>query len=509
MLRAAALASPRRNGPHALTHATDEAVLDAARAILGDQLDEEWEELTEVPFHSERKFSAAVGRTPGKVRVVVKGAPEVLLPRCSHVRDDRGKRPLDAAHRARAAAAVHDLAAQGLRVLAVARRNVGSVAEPGPEPDEVAGLGDLTLLGFIALADTARPQAVGTIAALQQCGVRPVMITGDHPVTARTIATALGFPAADLVTGPELAAVEEGARAAKVRRASVFARVSPEQKLQIVEALRQDGQVVAMAGDGANDAAAIRLADVGIGMAAKGSTSARSAADLVLTEPDLGLVIDALVEGRAMWQRVRSAVAVLLGGNVGEIAFTLVGTALAGHAPISTRQFLVVNMFTDLLPSTALTLAPTPVDPAERSALLASGPPSLGAPLLRDIGLRGTVTSVSALVAWQIGRFTGSRRRAGTMGLATLVGTELGQTLLLGRRNPLVLAASLGSAAVLMAIIQLPGVSTFLGSTPLGPVGWSVVLACSTVATIASAALPSLLSRLRAALPPVSVSGVG
>ncbi|MCW2702560.1 MAG: cation-transporter ATPase [Blastococcus sp.] len=504
MLRAAAHASPRRNGTHASTHATDEAVLDAARAILGDQLDEEWEELTEVPFHSERKFSAAVGRTPGKVRVVVKGAPEVLLPRCSHVRDDRGKRPLDSAHRARAADAVNDLAAQGLRVLAVARRNVGGVgdvAEPVPEPEEVADLGDLTLLGFIALADTARPQAAATIATLAKSGVRPVMITGDHPVTARAIAVTLGMPAEDLVTGPELADLDEGARIARVRGASVFARVSPEQKLQIVEALRHDGQVVAMAGDGANDAAAIRLADVGIGMAAKGSTSARSAADLVLTEPDIGLVIDALVEGRAMWRRVRDAVAVLLGGNVGEIAFTLAGTALGGHAPISTRQFLVVNMFTDLLPSMALALAPTPAGTVERSALLTSGPPSLGAPLLRDIGLRGAVTSASALVAWQIGRFTGSRQRAGTMALATLIGTELGQTLLLGGRNPLVLATSLGSAAVLAAVIQLPGVSGFLGSTPLGPVAWSVVLACSAGATFASATLPRLRAPRGPAVP--------
>jgi cation-transporting ATPase I len=210
-------------------------------------------------------------------------------------------------------------------------------------------------------------------------------------------------------------------------------------------------------------------------------------------------VIDALVEGRAMWRRVRDAVAVLLGGNVGEIAFTLAGTALGGHAPISTRQFLVVNMFTDLLPSMALALAPTPTGPAERSALLAAGPPSLGSPLLRDIGLRGTVTSVSALVAWQIGRFTGGRQRAGTMALAALVGAELGQTLLLGGRDPLVLATSLGSAAVLAAVIQLPGVSSFLGSTPLGPVGWSVVLACSAGATVASAALPRLRPRLQGA----------
>jgi cation-transporting ATPase I len=235
------------------------------------------------------------------------------------------------------------------------------------------------------------------------------------------------------------------------------------------------------------------MADVGIGMEAKGSTSARSAADLVLTEPDVSLLLDALVEGRAMWRRVRDGVAVLLGGNAGELLFTLLGTAMAGRAPISTRQFLVVNMFTDLLPSMALALAPTPSDVEKRRALLAAEPPSLGAPLLRDIGLRGAVTSAGALAAWLIARRAGTPRRASTVALATLVGAELGQTLLLSGRNPLVLGTGLGSAAVLAAVIQVPGASQLFGCTPLGPVAWAVVLACSTAATITSAVLPSLL----------------
>jgi cation-transporting ATPase I len=322
------------------------------------------------------------------------------------------------------------------------------------------------------------------------------MITGDHPVTARAVARGLGVAAEELVTGPELAGLEASARLPRVAQASVFARVSPEQKLQVVDALRQCGRVVAMVGDGANDAAAIRVADVGIGMAAKGSTSARSAADLVLTRPDVSLLLDALVEGRAMWRRVREGVAVLLGGNAGELLFTLLGTALAGRAPIGTRQFLVVNMFTDLLPSMALALAPTPAEPADRRSLLAARPPSLGAPLMRDIGFRGTVTSVGALTAWLVGRATGTQNRASTIALATLVGAELGQTLLLGGRNPVVLATGLGSAAVLGTIIQVPGVSQLFGCRPLGPVAWAIVLGCSTAATVASAALPRLFPDL-------------
>jgi cation-transporting ATPase I len=410
------------------------------------------------------------------------------------VRDDTGKRPLERAGRERATEAVHGLAAQGLRVLAVARRNVGGLGER--VPDDVAEAGDLTLLGFIGLADTPRPRAAETVGALRAAGIRTVMITGDHPVTARAVAQRLGIPADRLVTGPELAGLTVGARTERVASASVFARVSPEQKLQIVEGLRDSGRVVAMTGDGANDAAAIRLADVGIGMSARGSTSARTAADLVLTEPDVSLLLDALVEGRAMWRRVREGVAVLLGGNAGEILFTLVGTALAGRAPISTRQFLVVNMFTDLLPSMALALAPTPAEPGARTALLAADPPSLGRPLLRDIAVRGALTSAGALVAWQLARATGSHRRAGTVGLAALVGAELGQTLLLGGRHPLVLLTGVGSAAVLAAIIQIPGVSQFFGCTPLGPVGWAIVLGCSAAATLASVVLPRVAPRL-------------
>jgi len=352
---------------------------------------------------------------------------------------------------------------------------------------------DLTLLGFVALADIPRPQAAPTIAALHTAGLATVMITGDHPVTAQAIAAGLGIPTGRVVTGPELAGLDDVARTRLVARASVFARVSPEQKLRIIAALQRSGRVVAMTGDGANDAAAIRLADVGIGMAAHGSTSARSAADLVLTDPDVSLILDALVEGRAMWGRVRDAVAILLGGNAGEVGFTLAGTALAGRAPIGTRQFLLVNMLTDLLPSMAIALAGTPADPGERQALLAGGVPSLGGPLLRDIAIRGTTTGAGALAAWQVGRFTGTRRRASTIALAALVGTQLGQTLLVGGRNPLVLATGVGSAAVLAGIIQTPGLSQFFGCTPLGPVAWVTATGCATGATLLAAAAPHLL----------------
>jgi len=150
-------------------------------------------------------------------------------------------------------------------------------------------------------------------------------------------------------------------------------------------------------------------------------------------------------------------------------------------------------MLTDLLPSMAIALAGTPTDPGERQALLAGGVPSLGGPLLRDIAIRGTTTGAGALAAWQVGRVTGTRRRASTIALAALVGTQLGQTLLVGGRNPVVLATGVGSAAVLAGIIQTPGLSQFFGCTPLGPLAWATATGCATGATLLAAAAPHLL----------------
>ena len=184
-----------------------------------------------------------------------------------------------------------------------------------------------------------------------------------------------------------------------------------------------------MAGDGGNDAAAIRLADIGIGLAAHGSTAARAAADLILTDPDLTRILDALNEGRALWASVRDAVAILLGGNAGEVAFTVLGTALSGRAPLGTRQLLLVNLLTDMLPALAVAhRTPIPDD----TSMTQPAPALWGPDFTRLLAIRGTATTLGALTAWQTGRLTGRPRRADTMGLAALITTQLGQTLITG-----------------------------------------------------------------------------
>ncbi|MBY8861286.1 cation-translocating P-type ATPase [Nocardia sp. CA2R105] len=503
LLRAAAHACPNpEDSP--LVHATDRAVVEAAHTHLGHRPPHAWDRIDEVPFESFRGYSAAVGNTGLHIRLAVKGAPEVLLPRCDQVlcTDNEGRPRISGftpKSRTAAETAVRRLAAQGLRVLVVARRDFASA------PDDVTEeIEQLTLLGFLGIADSPRPQALELLAELARNDISVRMITGDHPITARAVAEQLAIPADTVATGADLDALDEDGQAELIEQATVFARVSPEHKVRIVSALQRRGHTVAMAGDGSNDAAAIRTADVGIGLAARGSVAAREAADLILTDTgsvlDLTVLLETLAEGRGMWQRVRDAIGVLVGGNAGEVAFTVLGTLLSGRAPIGTRQFLVVNLLTDLGPAMALTLADTrPVDDTDTADTTLGPPPGIGTEFLQAVAVRGTCTTLGAGAAWLLGRATGRRRRADTMALAALIGTQLGQTLVIGRHSSLVWTTVAASSAVLAAIIMTPGVNRFFGCVPLGPVAWSIVLGCTATGTGAALLAGRALSEPQAA----------
>ena len=500
LLLVAARASPRVDGDvtRTLAHATDRAVVDAARIHVG--ADRPWRLVDELPFETSRGYAASLGLDARTSRLAVKGAPEVLLGRCTKIRATSGAAakevvPMTSALRRAARGLVHDLAADGLRVLAVAETDPSGVASAGPVADLVGGL---TLVGFLGIADTPRPTAAKAVQRLSQAGITVTMITGDHPATAAAIARQVGIPRPDQVlVGAEISKLAEAERTARIAASAVFARVSPEQKVHIIHSLQRAGRVVAMTGDGTNDAAAIRLADVGIGVSSRGSTSARSSADLVLTEADTSRLVDALMEGRALWASVRDAVSILVGGNAGEVAFTLLGAALTGRAPLNTRQLLLVNLLTDMFPALAVALAPAVPDGAGNGgdALAASGPVGsfLGAGLARNISIRGGATALGGIAAWQAGRMTGRRKRADTMGLAGLVLTQLGQTLLTNWRSPVVIATSGLSAAALVGIVETPGVSQFFGCTPLGPVAWTMAAGSAAGATLAAGVAPRLV----------------
>jgi cation-transporting ATPase I len=352
------------------------------------------------------------------------------------------------------------------------------------------------LLGFLGLADPVRETAASATEQLQQAGIRVVMLTGDHPSTAEGVAAKLGIlDGGRVLTGPAIDGLDDAALERELDHVSVFARVTPSHKVRLVRAYQRRGQAVAMTGDGANDAPAIRLADVGVALGEHSTPAARHAADLVVVDGRIETILDAIVEGRAMWASVREALAILVGGNLGEIAFTLGGAILTGRSPLNARQLLLVNLFTDVLPAMAIAVRPPPDRSPED--LLAEGPEeSLGSQLDRAIVARAATTAAGAGVAWGLARATGRGKRASTIGLAALIGTQLGQTLASGWDDPLVWAASVGSAAAMVGVIQTPGLCRLFGCTPLGPVGWGIAGGSALGATGLSLVAPKVVDAL-------------
>ena len=492
LLGAALRASPLEDEDEPLSHATDQAVVhggERAGVDVGEG-SRHWRPLAELPFEPGRSFHAVRGHADDRALVCVKGAPEVVLERCTSWRRGDEVVNLHDGARSEAESVVERVASHGYRVLAVAQRDASSRDEL--VEDDVA---DLELLGFVALADSVRTTAADALATARRAGIQVVMITGDHPATAGAVAEELGAGNGRVLVGTDLDGMSDEELCAAIEEGAVFARVTPAHKVQIVEALQHGGRVVAMTGDGANDASAIRLADVGLALGRRGTPAARDAADVVITDDALETIIEAIVEGRAVWASVRDALGVLVGGNLGEIGFTVLTSALTGASPLGPRQILFVNMMTDLFPAMAIAARP----PADRSpeTLLGEGPESsLDAALNADIVLRGVATAAGATSAWFAARMTGSARRASTVGLLALVGTQLGQTLVTGGRSPLLLATVAGSGAALAGTVQTPGISQFFGCTPVGPVGWGIALGASAAATGASVLLRPVAQRV-------------
>lgn len=487
IMRTALRATPEPDGGQRLPHGTDRALLDGARraGLDGRAGGGGWVAVAELPFASERGYHAVLGQTGDGFLLCVKGAPETVLPRCTSRATAGRTDALDAGGQARLESAARRLARRGLRVLAVAEAAVATNGSLGDDR-----VHDLTFRGFVALADPVRDSAVRAVSGLQQAGVRLVMITGDHPSTAESIAVELGLPeGGQTLTGAALDELDDEALVRLAPTVSVFARVAPRHKARLVDALERAGLVVAMTGDGANDAPAIRRASVGIAVGVRCTTAARNAADLVVTDDRIETLVDAVLEGRAMWTSVRDAVAVLIGGNLGEVGFTLASALAAGSPALNARQLLLVNLLTDTAPALAIALRPPPAVTPE--ALLREGPDaSLGVALARDVLWRGALTAASAGGAWVAARAVARRPRADTVALVALVGAQVGQTLLAGGRSPIVVGASLASFGALAAVVQIPGLSHFFGCRPLGPIGWTIAGAASLAATGASAVLP-------------------
>jgi cation-transporting ATPase I len=478
VLAAAVRASPWHEGDGGVPHPTDRAVLDGAReqsvGPQDDATDLEW--VAEIAFEPARGYHATLARHTGGLVLSVKGAPEVLLPRCTH----RQGRPLDAGVRHQVEAEVERLARRGYRVLAVAERPASDRADL-----DDGRVNRLEFRGLVALADPIRATATAAVTQLRAAGVDVVMVTGDHPSTAAAIGAELNMiNGKGVLTGAELEELDDGQLATVLPGIAVFARVSPAQKARLVRQLRKAGRIVAMTGDGANDAPAIRLAHVGIALGTHATAAAREAADLIVTDDRIETITGALIEGRAMWSSVRDAVGILVGGNLGEITFTLAAGLFTRAEGLNARQLLLVNLLTDVLPAMAVAVRPPPnVSPDQ---LLAEGPEaSLGGVLLRDVYRRAVVTAGTAGLGWLLARPVSTPAQASTTALVALVGGQLAQTIAVRGRTPLVVGAGVGSLAALALVVQTPVVSRFFGCRPLLPHQWAIAAGATTAAAAA------------------------
>jgi len=446
-----------------------EAALLAAAAKLGldpGRLNDELPRIAEIPFDSDRKRMTTVHQLPGgAARVICKGAPESML--------SSGVVTGNAAIREKAAARAEELATEGFRVLAVAAAD-RSDRPPGEEAES-----GLRLLGLIAILDPPRPAAAATIAACHAAGITPVLITGDHPATARAIATELGV----IRGGERVVDCRTTARAVDEGTTRVFARASPERKLLIIQARQAAGEVVAMTGDGVNDGPALRRADIGVAMGKRGTEVARQAADLVLADDELGTVVEAAEEGRRVYANIRRFLLYGLSGGGAEIAVMLIGPFLGLALPLLPAQILWVNLLTHGLPGVAL--GSEPADPTAMTR-----PPRPPAESVLGAGLWQRIIRVGAVIAAVIlgvavcGHATG--RPWQSMAFFALGATQL--AVALGSRarpgtlaNPSLLAAIAAALLLQFAGLYLPVLRDLLKTQPLPVTDLLIVCALSTL----------------------------
>ncbi len=406
MLRAGALASNATIAEEdgrwlAVGNPTEAAIVAAAARVGVESRELDASRLAEVPFTSDRKRMSVLVRASdagGGVEHLVKGAPDVVLDLCEAEQTTAGPVALTEERRGWWQSQIDALADQAMRTLAIAvgHEDGGSITE--------ANEAGLTILGVVGIIDPPRQEAGPAVAATRAAGIRVVMITGDHPRTASQIGSELGIAAAGApaVTGPELDNISDEELVDVVNDTSIFARVAPAHKLRLVGALQQQGHVVAMTGDGVNDAPALKAADIGTAMGVAGTDVAREAADVVLTDDNFATITAAVAEGRAIFHNIRSFLRYLLSSNIGEVFAMFFGVLLAGAlgldgsaaviAPLTATQILWINLLTDTGPALALG-----VDPGEDELMLR--PPRRPGDRVIDITMQRGILLVGATMA--------------------------------------------------------------------------------------------------------------
>ena len=353
------------------------------------ELNEKFPRLAGLPFDSDRKLMTTVNLIDGKNVVIVKGAFDVMASRCIAGDIEKAREITDSMSR------------DALRVLAVAYKIIDEIPE---EPTSEALESDLTFMGLVGMIDPPRPEAKDAVAVCRKAGIKPVMITGDHVITAQAIAREIGiFEEGDMaITGAELDAMTDEELDEKVEQISVYARVSPENKIRIVKAWQKKDQVVSMTGDGVNDAPALKAADIGCAMGITGTDVAKGAADMTLTDDNFATIVDAVKEGRGIYSNIRKVVGFLLGTNISEVIAVFFSMMVSGVSPFLSMQLLWINLVGDSLPAVALGM-----EPIEKGIMDEAPKPKKEGLFAHGLGFKivfsGVMFAVLSLIGFYIG----------------------------------------------------------------------------------------------------------
>ena len=475
---------------HRFGDPTELALVDfaAAEGVDVDDLRRRLPRLAEVPFDSGRKRMSTLHDLDGPRRLLVKGAPDLLLGLCTSW-DSAGRAvPLDDAFRRRVSQEIEAMAGKALRVLAFAWKDAGQKSRATVE-DEA----DLVLAGLVGMRDSPRPEARAALRDAHSAGIHTMMITGDNILTARTIAAELGMlkEGDEAMTGQELEKTSDEDLARRIPRIRVFARVWPEQKLRIVKALQADGEIVAMTGDGVNDAPALQKADIGVAMGIAGTDVAKGAADVVLTDDNFATIVRAIEEGRVIFDNIRKFVTFLLACNMGEILCIFVPVMMGLGSPLVPVQILLINLVTDGLPALALGMdSPEPGIMRRRPRRAREG--ILNSYYVKIIVLNGLLFGAAAIACFLIGLRMGTLQVAETMTFVTLAFDELWRAY--GwrsarrnfwqcdpRTNPYLVGAMVLSALVVVATVTLSPLQRIFATVPLTPQEWGVAIVFSLI----------------------------
>lgn len=456
-----------------------------------EELEDKHPRLFEQPFDSDRKRMTTVHEINHRMTAYTKGAVDELLPLCTRILTAEGVRPITDEDKEQIAALCLSMSKEALRVLGFAMRVLPALPSDDNENVEF----DLTFIGVTGMIDPPRKEVAASVRICRRAGIRTIMITGDHKITALAIAEELGIyrKGDTVISGEELDRMTDSELDRAVKTTTVFARVSPAHKLQIIQSLKRTGEVAAMTGDGVNDSPALKAADIGVAMGITGTDVAKDAADMILLDDSFTTIADAIKEGRRVYRNIQKVIQFLLAGNIAEILTLFTATLLNWDAPLLAVHILWVNLATATLPALALG-----VDPASKN-IMKHPPVKSGTLFERDLIIRvitqGAFTAVLTTCAYWIGASTDSRPAGQTMAFCVLAFSQMLRSF--NQRsntepiwiraegiNPWLILSFGGSALLMACILLIPALRDAFQLTGLSSAEWGIALGLSLLSVV-------------------------